>query len=214
MVWGLKDAWSQLKLTEEEEQVIVCEEDESEERLEQISLCLWEKLLTDNYFNGGAMKMVLKNVWKLVKGVVIWDLDKNLFSPHFFSEADKRYVLDEDPWAFDGHILLLREIAGMEETTDIEFDTARLWVGTFYAYDEVNLYCGLYKSINFQVDIDINKPLRCEVKIVVKGKAIWIDIGYVKLPDFCYWYGKVGHTLKGCDMVDGEVDESKLQYGE
>jgi len=74
------------------------------------------------------MKMVLKNVWKPAKGVIIWDLDKNLFSSQFFSEADRHYVLDEDPWAFNGHILLSREIAGMEVTTDVEFDTARLWV--------------------------------------------------------------------------------------
>jgi len=39
MASGLEDAWNRLKLTEEEEQV-VCEEDESEELLEQISLCL------------------------------------------------------------------------------------------------------------------------------------------------------------------------------
>jgi len=87
-------------------------------------------------------------------------------------------------------------------------------VATFYTCDEANLYYGLDKSINFQVDIDINKPLKRGVKTVVKGKAIWIDLGYIKLPDFYYWCGRVGYTLKDCDMVDGEVDESKLQYGE
>ena len=64
------------------------------------------------------------------------------------------------------------------------------------------------------MDIDINKPLRCGVKIVVKSKAIWIDLGYVKLPDFCPRCGRVGHTITGRDMVDGDVDESELQYGE
>ena len=71
MASGLEDAWNHLKLIEEEEHVVVCNEDESDEWLEQIFLCLWGKLLADNYFNGGAMKMVLKNVWKPAKGVVI-----------------------------------------------------------------------------------------------------------------------------------------------
>ena len=55
-----EDAWNHLKLTENEEEVVICEEDESDERLEQISLCLWGKPLTENYFNVGAMKTVLK----------------------------------------------------------------------------------------------------------------------------------------------------------
>ena len=80
---GLEDAWNRLKLIKEEEQVVVCKDDESDERLEQISLCLWGKLLTDNYFNGGAMTMVLKNVRKPAKRVVIQDLDKNLSRSSF-----------------------------------------------------------------------------------------------------------------------------------
>ena len=47
---GLEDAWRRLKLTEDEEKVIVCEEDETDERIEQISLCLWGKLSTKHYF--------------------------------------------------------------------------------------------------------------------------------------------------------------------
>ncbi|KAJ8453270.1 hypothetical protein Cgig2_008154 [Carnegiea gigantea] len=69
MALGLKDAWDWLKLTEEEEEAVVCVEEESDERLEQISLCLWGRLLTENYFNVGAMKTVMKNIWKPAKGV-------------------------------------------------------------------------------------------------------------------------------------------------
>jgi len=36
---GLEEAWSRLKLTNEEEQVVVCKEDDSDEKLEEISLC-------------------------------------------------------------------------------------------------------------------------------------------------------------------------------
>jgi len=80
MASGLEAVWGRLTLTEDEEQVIVCDEDELEERIEQIALCLWEKLLMDNYFNPEALKAVLKNVWKPARGVIIRELDKNLFS--------------------------------------------------------------------------------------------------------------------------------------
>jgi len=121
---------------------------------------------------------------------------------------------------------------------NVTFDSGRFWVkaygvpplkqtsafarfiaaqaGTFYACtsDETNLYCGTDKSINFQVDIDISKPPRREVRMVVKGKPIWIDLGYVKLPNFCYGCDRLGHVLKGCDWVDSKMEEEKLQYGD
>lgn len=74
----LSEAWKNLKLTEEEEEIAIFDGEKSEERAEQIALCLLGRLMTESNFNVGAMKMVLKNIWKPSKGVVIKDLDNNL----------------------------------------------------------------------------------------------------------------------------------------
>ena len=80
-------------------------------------------------------------------------------------------MLNEGPWAFNGHLLLLKEITDLEQPADVTFDIARFGVkaysipplkqtpeftkvlgsqlGTFYGYDEANLYCGADKSVNF-----------------------------------------------------------------
>ncbi|KAJ8435105.1 hypothetical protein Cgig2_001980 [Carnegiea gigantea] len=202
----------------EEEQVVVYEEDESEEPIEKISWCLWGKLLTENFFNPWAMKPVLKNIWKLARGVIIRELDKNLFSFQFFSSVDKEHVLNEGPWAFDGHLLLLKEITGLEQPTDVEFDTTRFLVkvlgsqlGPFLSCDEANLYCGADKSVNYQVEIDITKLLRRGVLTVVRENSLWIGLGYIKLLDFYYRCGSLG-ILKGCDVVDPDLEVSELQY--
>ena len=50
--------------------------------------------------------------------------------------------------------------------------------------------------------------------MVIRGKSLWINLAYVKLPDFCYGYGQLGHVFKGCDVVGAYVNESELQYGE
>ncbi|KAJ8429102.1 LOW QUALITY PROTEIN: hypothetical protein Cgig2_023644 [Carnegiea gigantea] len=163
------------------------------------------------------------------------ELDKNLFSFQFFSNADKEYVLNKGPWAFDGHLLLVKEIIGLEQPLDIKFDTARFWMkaysvppktndgvrkdvgvqlGTFLGCDEANLYCGVDKSVNFQVEIDITMPLSSRHSHV-RGKALWISLGYVKFPYFYYGCGKLGYVLKGNDVVvDTDLDVSKLRYGE
>ncbi|KAJ8422639.1 hypothetical protein Cgig2_000445 [Carnegiea gigantea] len=186
------------------------------------------KLLTESYFNPEATKAVLQNIWKPARGVIIRELDKNLFSFQFFSTADKEHVLNEGPWAFDGHLLLLKEIMGPEQPADVKFDMARFWVkaysvpplkqtmgfakvlgtqlGTFLGCDEANLYCGADKFVNFQVEIDITKPLRRGLRMIVRGKVLWIGLG-------CLIF-VMGHVLKGCDVRDPELDVVDLQYGE
>ncbi|KAJ8443394.1 hypothetical protein Cgig2_018827 [Carnegiea gigantea] len=176
MASGLEEAWSRLTLTEDEEQVIVCDEDESEERIEQIALYLWGKLLTDNYFNPGVLKAVLKNIWKPTPGAY--------------------------------SVLPLKQTVEFSKVLGSQ-------LGIFLSCNEANLYCGADKSMNFQVELDITKSLRRGIRMVVRGKTLWIRLGYVKLPDFCYGCGKLGHVLKGCDAVgDTDSDVSALQYGE
>ena len=66
-------------------------------------MCLVGKLLTDNQFNAEALKTTMKNVWRPVRGVIVKDLDKNLFAFQFFSHANKETVLTKDPsvqWKF------------------------------------------------------------------------------------------------------------------
>ncbi|KAJ8443741.1 LOW QUALITY PROTEIN: hypothetical protein Cgig2_029646 [Carnegiea gigantea] len=65
-----------LKLMIEEEAVV---EFEDEEKAEQIALSMIGRLNTTNSFNIEAMKSTLKNVWKPIRGIIIKQLDQNLF---------------------------------------------------------------------------------------------------------------------------------------
>jgi len=48
--------------------------------------------------------------------------------------------------------------------------------------------------------------------VLVTGMPIWISFKYVKLPEFCYGYGRPGHVLSSCDLYKVVDDESDLQY--
>lgn len=41
---------------------------------------------------------------------------------------------------------------------------------------------------------------------------MWIRFKYVKLPNFCYGCGKLGHVLKGYDTIEADEDNPNLQY--
>ena len=80
--------------------------------------------------------------------------------------------------------------------------------------DETSLYCAADKSVNFQVDVDITKTLRRGMRVMLKGRPIWISFKYVKLPEFCYDCGRLGHVLASCDLHQEVEDEPDLQYGD
>lgn len=62
---------------------------------------------------------------------MIRDLDANLFPFQFFSISDRDYVLNEGPWAFDGCILLLKQMTRLEVPSEVEFLTAWFWVKVY-----------------------------------------------------------------------------------
>ena len=199
-----------------------------------MALCLLGKFHTEHSFNIGAMKTVMKNVWKPAKGVIIKALDWNLFLFQFFAMTDKDYVVNEGPWAFNGSILLLKELTGLEQPSEVVFTKARFCVKAYDvpALKQTSTFAkflgsqvgdfvdwveessgGIDKTLNFRVDVDVFRPLRRGVRTVVGGATLWIRLKYVKLPDFCYACGKLGHSYKNCDQFVEGMAEDDLQYG-
>lgn len=65
-----------------------------------------------------------------------------------------------------------------------------------------------------KVKIDINEPIKrgTHVKIGSKEDTVWIPITFEKLPDFCYYCGKLGHVMQDCDE-EGVEAAVKTDYG-
>ena len=53
-------------------------------------------------------------------------------------------------------------------------------IGKFAVCEEAKMY-GVHKSLYFWMDIDVEKPLIWDVKILLDKKLMWIKIGYTKL---------------------------------
>jgi len=129
-------------------------------------------------------------------------------------------VLNDGLPAFDGHTLLLKELTSFEKYSYVVFNTPRCWIkaydvpglkqtkvfaecipnsmGKFVGIDGDNLV-GMDKSLNFMANIDITKPLRRCIRVKVCGALVWFDIKYVRLSEFCYACGMLGHIYKVCE---------------
>ncbi|KAJ8436632.1 LOW QUALITY PROTEIN: hypothetical protein Cgig2_029878 [Carnegiea gigantea] len=84
-------------------------------------------------------------------------------------------------------------------------------IGELVSFNDSTMV-GIDKALCFMVDIDITKPLRRGINVMIAGKSIWIRFKYVKLPNFCYGCGKLAHILKGCNTIEAEEGDPRLQY--
>ena len=84
MAEGLEDVWSRLSLTDIEAKIIEFDKEVPTEKKDEIALSLLGKLWIDYSFNPRVMKNVLRSVWKPSKGLVVRDLEDNLFVFPFF----------------------------------------------------------------------------------------------------------------------------------
>lgn len=80
---------------------------------------------------------------------------------------------------------------------------------------------GLARSVRIKVLIDLKKPLKRGTRIRIDtSEPCWIPTTYERLPSFCYWCGKSGHSFKDCDDYherDDQGDDAgdrELPYGD
>ena len=161
-------------------------------------------------------------------------LDQNLFALQFFSIGDKEYVLEEGPWAFDSHIMLLKELDPNMLPSKIEFTIAHFWIkiydlpmswrnhkfaehignkiGAFVDVDQSDLLIPS-KALKIRINYDLHKALRRGLMLKVNGESTWFKMKYHKLPDFYYTCGMLGRIYRRCEHYDTNIPKSELQYG-
>ncbi|KAL2931806.1 hypothetical protein RDABS01_037216 [Bienertia sinuspersici] len=184
---GLEEKLKGLEMTEDEEEIIDCiEEDETID--EQLQLCLVGKLLTNNPFSFDAMKNTLKISWHLGKGMIVREIENNMFIFQFFSMPDKRKVMEEGPWSFSGVPISLKEVNEGVQPSEITFETIR-------------------------VDIKLDKPLKRFTRVEVKGGSKLVKFTYERLMDICHACERLGHGYQQCDKYDDRILVSELPYG-
>ncbi|KAK9279540.1 hypothetical protein L1049_013219 [Liquidambar formosana] len=125
---SLASMWKNFVLTEEEKVNVEVTGSMQGTSTERAKFYLVGKLLTDRLYNAEALKSTLKMIWKLVKGLTLVDLGKNLFLFQFYYPLDRRRVLDTGPWSFDKSLVLLKEVEGDVQPSELVIDKATFWV--------------------------------------------------------------------------------------
>ena len=68
-----------------------------------------------------------------------------------------------------------------------------------------------------RVSVDITKPLYCGHRIALaNGKEGWVSLKYERLPNICYWCGRLTHNDRECQLwvkSRGTLKVENQQFG-
>ncbi|KAF2291546.1 hypothetical protein GH714_025421 [Hevea brasiliensis] len=108
-----------LSLTADGKEELVCASDLSGSEEDNLDFCLIRRFLTDCSINFNAMRSTMATLWRPGKGVCIKEIGPQLCSFQFFQVVDPNRVLDEGPWSFNKHLLVLHHLQRGKTPTNL-----------------------------------------------------------------------------------------------
>lgn len=195
--------------------------------------CLVGKLLSDKIANPFAIMDVMKRATK--KGMEAREWTSNLFLFRFNDENEMHWAIKNQPWHFNGNLFLIRPLEEREQPSKVEITEAHLWtrfydapvscmnpraaealankVGRFVCVDPSLDLFGKY--VRVKIAVDVTKPLKKGIKVLVGGEQLWLVTKFESLPTFCFNCGLLGHSMKYCEAVDHlrDLDPLNLSFG-
>ncbi|CAN1824918.1 hypothetical protein LINPERHAP1_LOCUS30951 [Linum perenne] len=216
-----------LRLLAVDDEVLELAVDEVGEERWLYEHCLVGILLSRKQYNFNVFKSRMASVWQPGRGVQIQEITSNpedrLLLFRFFHVKDIKWVVENGPWTFDGHLLVTHELRKGEHPADVELKTTDMWVqvhnlhsgffssavakalgnfvGSFIAFDEKSMMMSAEMVMRVRVRLDIREPIKKEKKLKRPGgECVLAKFRYEKLPTFCFICCRLGHFDRHCEI--------------
>ena len=128
MEQGIIESLQNLQLTKEEEENISISAISKTEMLEECSLSLFGRLLSDRQQNLKALKSTLRSAWKMGSDLRIVEVGNNVLQFKFSSRYQMEWVERSGPWNFENNLLLLCRWRKGLSSANISFTHSPFWV--------------------------------------------------------------------------------------
>ena len=213
----LANSWNRLTLSEREGPGCSLTH---EETVKEFSIAA--KFLTRRALNVDVIAKTFTPLWRARSGFKIQKFEDHKILFTFDNEEDVERILSSEPWSFDKHLVVMERYEGDKPLNEIRFERTILWVqvhGLPVKYMSVeagikicevigqvfrpkeNRVFDAGHFIRLQVSIDLSLPL-CRGRLISlhDGKEIWVSFKYERLPNICYWCGRLTHDDRNCDL--------------
>uniref|UniRef100_A0A199U9H5 Zinc knuckle CX2CX4HX4C domain-containing protein n=1 Tax=Manihot esculenta TaxID=3983 RepID=A0A199U9H5_MANES len=131
----------------------------------------------------------------------------------FVKELDNN-VLNDGPWSFMQHLLILKELKPRENPRAVELTHMEIWIQVHNLHScfmsqtiarTVGEYMESFVSSNEKNFTGFWKEyMRVRRKMQLSKRGVdwfWADFKYERFPTFCYFCGVIGHTDRFCSKL-------------
>lgn len=230
----VNDLLRKLHLSEAEQDDVVIAQ-EVREKLPEVKWMAAARLLTTKKFSVTSLETTMRSAWNPAKEVTFRSIEKNCFVIQAFCLGDWKKIMEEGPWLFRGHALMLEEFDGSTTVPSVIPNRVIAWIQIhklphLYRTEAIlNLLAakvGEVKEVEMRavntrsgdfhrarVFLPADRALVRVVSLAPEGKErIFLQIKYEKLPRFCGHCGFMGHNVLECGT--GEHAAEDLQFGD
>nr|POE51941.1 uncharacterized protein CFP56_75213 [Quercus suber] len=230
------DRMQQIRLTEEEGEVLEIRSTNRDKTLEECSLSLVGRFLSTRPYNMRAAKATIRAAWKLGSDVRIIEMGEGILQFKFTLESQLLWVLNNGPWSFDNNLLVLRRWERGMTARSVTFSVLPIWVqvwglpfdlineeaawdigkglGHVVEVDNKTFSSEQARFIRIRVEILLHKPIRRGGYVLSpEGDRVRVGFKYERMVGLCYQCGLFGHDAKECpNPKDQQLTENP--YGE
>ncbi|XP_035545856.1 uncharacterized protein At4g02000-like [Juglans regia] len=200
-----------------------------------LNLTLDDKLISMKPLNKNTFHAIIRAVWCFVIGLIVEDIDTNMFMFTFPKQQDKDRILANSPWNFKGFHMVLSHCPPELSINEIALNFSVFWIqihglpmdmptnknaerigqvfGNLIKSDRASIFgVTLRRYLRLKVELKVEQPLLEGFELArPNGEVRKILIQYERLSDFCYGCGRLGHIVQTCPIYMFPPDFSK--YG-
>ena len=225
--------WGDFSLDDREGGEVQLEENECSK-----NVTIAAKFLTKRALNTESVVRTFNPIWRPKNGFKVRRVGDHIILFIFDNEEEVEKILEGEPWSFDKHLVLIKRYDYSIPIQDVVFEQVSLWVQvhdipTKYLSREVaKKLCEPVGVVNKEaslVEVDRGNIMRVRVKVDVtlplcrgrvfklgNGSKGWVSFKYERLPNICYWCGRLNHVDRDCDwwiQSSGTLTKDDQEFG-
>ena len=156
----------------------------------------------------------------------------------FDNLSDVDRIIQNQPWSFDKHLVVIQRYDSDTPACNLIFNKATFWVQVhdiplrYMTRQMAECLCDIIGEVQkstravdeegghfmwVRVTLDLNLPLyRGRVITLAEGGKSWVSFKYERLPNLCYWCGRLDHDDKNCELwiqSKGTLKAEEQQFG-
>ncbi|XP_075665607.1 uncharacterized protein At4g02000-like [Castanea sativa] len=168
------------------------------------------------------MARTFKQLWRSTNGFEIHNHQDHRVLFVFDNLSDVDRILQSQPWSFDKHLVMVQRYNTEVPVWDLTFTKALFWVQVheilvWYmikkvaenlcetvgevqkSIDAVDNVGGHFIRVRVMIDVTL---LVCRGRLITMGNGAkhWIWFKYERLPNLCFWCGRLTHSDKNCKL--------------